>query len=256
MKKIIVVTIVCLSGVVYLFISGKYSEEDYIFFIILLLMFPPALKAYLDYKELNSREHNFPIFVRDLTLNIKTGMEPVKSIILLKDNDYGALSRDIKLLSSNLSLGVSIKQALKIMADNTKSKRIKRAISIISGSIKAGGRIDDTLTILSAHLINEREMKSEIDSRLFTYQLIFYIIYIIFIAMEYFLLNNILPMMNKSGFYVDINFYRVLMLKSTLLLGFCMGITGGKLTKGSVAAGFPNVLIMLVIGYVLHKTIV
>jgi pilus assembly protein TadC len=48
--------------------------------------------------QLSNKKNNYPIFVRDLTLNVKTGMEPVKAIILLEENDYGALSDDVKLL--------------------------------------------------------------------------------------------------------------------------------------------------------------
>ena len=48
--------------------------------------------------QLSNKKNNHPIFVRDLTLNVKTGMEPVKAIILLEENDYGALSDDVKLL--------------------------------------------------------------------------------------------------------------------------------------------------------------
>lgn len=259
MRRMVLVTALYLSGALYflyLLILEKRYDEDYVFFLFLLLIFPLALKSFLNYRQLSGKERYFPIFVRDLTLNIKTGMEPVKAISLLKDNDYGALSSDVKLLASNLNHGVTLEQSLDVMAVNTKSRRIKRAISVISGAMRAGGGIEEMLTILSANLIHEREMKSEIDSKLFTYQLIFYIIFIVFIFMNYFLLNNILPMMDKSGFSVDENFYRTLMFRSTLLLAIFLGIIGGKLTKGSIAGGVPNVFFLVIIGYILHKTII
>jgi pilus assembly protein TadC len=209
----------------------------------------------LDYRRLSSKEKHFPVFVRDLTLNIKTGMEPVKAIYMLEDNDYKALNDDVKLLASNLKLGVPVDQALDVMAGNTRSRRIKRSISMISGAIRAGGGIEEILTILSAFLINDREMKSEIGSKLFTYQLIFYIIFIIFISMNYFLINNIFPMMGKSGFSVDVDFYSALMFRSTMLLGIFMGMVGGKLTKGSIAGGVPDVFLLVITGYVLNRTI-
>lgn len=253
----LLITALCLCGAFYfaylLILEGL--KDDHIFFLSLLLLFPLALKFFLDYRLLYSKEKNFPVFVQDLALNIKTGMQPVKAIILLKDNDYGALSSDVKLLASNLNLGTPVDKALEAMAGNIKSTRIKRAISMISGAIRAGGRIEEVLTILSAYLINDREKKSEIDSKLFTYQLILYIVFIIYIAMNYFLLNNIFPIMKTSGFSVDESFYRALMFRSTLLLGVFMGITGGKLTKGSIAAGVPSVFLLLTIGYILHKTI-
>lgn len=259
MRRLLLVTALCVCGAVYflyLLVMERRYDEDYVFFLFLFLVFPPALKCFLDYRWLSGKEEYFPVFVRDLTLNIKTGMEPVKAISLLRDNDYGALSSDVRLLASNLAHGVTVEQALGVMAANIKSRRIKRALSVISGAMRTGGRVEEMLTLLSANLIQEREMKSEIDSKLFTYQLIFYIIFIVFISMNYFLLNNILPMMNKSGFNVDENFYRTLMFRSTLLLAVFLGLTGGKLTKGSIAAGVPKVFFLIIIGYILHKTII
>lgn len=256
MKKMHLLTALCLCGafyLLYLLIEGKRSGDDYAFFIFILLLFPFSLNLFLDYYQLSSKERNFPIFVRDLAFNVKTGMEPVRAIILLKDNDYGALSGEVKLLASNLKLGVSVDKALESTIGNTKSKRIKRSISIISGSMRAGGEFDKMLMILSAYLTRDREIKSEIKSELFTYQLIFYIVFIIFISINYFLLKNILPMMNTSGFSVDVNFYETLMFRTTLLLGVSMGIVGGKLAKGSIAGGLPDAFLLSIIGYVLNK---
>jgi len=256
MKKMIPLTALCLCGAFYLgylLVTKRVAGDDYIFFMCILLLLPVSLTAFLNYRRLSGKEDNYPIFVRDLTLNIKTGMEPVKAIILLKDNDYGTLSEDVQLLASNLKLGVPVEEALDVMAVNTGSRKIKRTVSVISGAIRTGGEIKDVLTMLSAYLINEREMKSEINSKLFTYQLIFYIIFVIYIAMNYFLISNILPMMNESGFNVDLEFYRTLMFRSTMLLGLFMGMVSGKVTKGSIAGSVPNVFLLLVVGYVLSR---
>ncbi len=258
MNKMIPVTAVCLCSafcLLYLLVSGKVSGDDYVFFIFLLLLLPLSLKGFLDYRRLSSKEKNYPIFVRDLTLNIKTGMEPVKAIVMLEDNDYGALGDDVKLLASNLKLGVPMGEALEVMAHNTKSRKIKRTISVISGAVKTGGKIEEVFTILSAYLLNDREMKSEINSKLFIYQLTFFIIYLIFIAMNYFLLSNILPMMGKSGFPVDEDFYGMLMFRSTMLLGVFMGMVAGKLTKGSIAGGVPNIFLLVIIGWGLNRAV-
>ncbi|HJH32643.1 MAG TPA: hypothetical protein C5S50_10840 [Methanosarcinaceae archaeon] len=258
MNKMIPVTAFCLCGafcLMYLLVSGKVSGDDYIFFMLLLLLLPFSLKGFLDYRQVSSKEKNYPVFVRDLTLNIKTGMEPVRAIVMLEDNDYGALGNDVKLLASNLKLGVPLGEALEIMAKNTKSRKIKRTISVISGAVKTGGRIEEVFTILSAYLLNDREMKSEINSKLFTYQLMFFIIYIVFIAMNYFLYNNILPMMGESGFPVDVDFYGMLMFRSTMLLAVFMGLVSGKLAKGSIAGGVPNVFLLVSIGWVFNRTL-
>ena len=258
MRKMIAITALCMCGafyLLYLLLVEKRTGDDYIFFILVLLLFPLSLKSFLDYRRLSSKENNFPVFVRDLTLNIKTGMEPVKAIFLLEDNDYGAMCDDVKLLASNLRLGVPVDQAFDVMAGNTKSRKIKRGISMISGAIRSGGEIEEILTILSAFLINDREVKSEISSKLFTYQLIFYIIFIIFITLNYFLLQNIFPMMGKSGFSVDVDFYDTLIFRSTMLLGIFMGMVSGKLTKGSIAGGVPDIFLLITIGYVLNRTI-
>jgi archaellum biogenesis protein FlaJ (TadC family) len=163
MRKMIAITVLCMCGafyLLYLLLVEKRTGDDYIFFILVLLLFPLSLKSFLDFRRLSSKENNFPVFVRDLTLNIKTGMEPVKAIFLLEDNDYGAMCDDVKLLASNLRLGVPVDQAFDVMAGNTKSRKIKRGISMISGAIRAGGEIEEILTILSAFLINDREVNS------------------------------------------------------------------------------------------------
>ena len=60
-------------------------------------------------------------------------------------------------------------------------------------------------------------------------------------------------MMGKSDFSVDVDFYDTLMSRSTMLPGIFMGMAGGKLTKGSIAGGVPDVFLLITIGYVLGR---
>ena len=62
-------------------------------------------------------------------------------------------------------------------------------------------------------------------------------------------------MMGKSGFSVDVDFYETLIFRSTMLPGIFMGMVAGKLTKGSIAGGVPDIFLLVIIGYVLNRTI-
>jgi hypothetical protein len=57
-------------------------------------------------------------------------------------------------------------------------------------------------------------------------------------------------------FILDVNFYGRLMIGSTMLPGIFMGMVGGKLAKGSIAGGVPDVFLLVIIGWVLHKRMV
>ena len=60
-------------------------------------------------------------------------------------------------------------------------------------------------------------------------------------------------MMGKSGFSVDVDFYETLIFRSTMLPDIFMGLVGGKLTKGSIAGGVPDIFLLIPIGYLLGR---
>ena len=46
-----------------------------------------------------------------------------------------------------------------------------------------------------------------------------------------------------------------LMFRSTMLPGVFMGMVAGKLTKGSIAGGVPNIFLLVIIGWLFFRAV-
>src|SRR6056297_1803271 len=72
------------------------------------------------------KEEMFLEFSRNLVESVKTGTPISKSIINIANKDYGVLSPHIEKLANQISLGIPLNQALKILSKDINNRSISR----------------------------------------------------------------------------------------------------------------------------------
>lgn len=150
MIKIKTTLISLILAIALLLADFVFFSGDKIFYLLLVFAFligSLPLVIYLIKEGKREKENNemFLEFTRNLVESIKTGVPISKSIINLRNKDYGTLSIHIKKLANQISLGIPIQQALETFGKDSESKTIIRALELISQAEKAGGDIGDIL---------------------------------------------------------------------------------------------------------------
>jgi len=223
-------------------------------FIIIALPF--MLSAVSRQNRQKERESKFLEFSRDLVEASKTGTPVVRGIIHLKNRNYGSLSPHIQKLANQLVLGISLRDAFAIFAQETNSPVISRSVDLISEAERAGGNIATVLesVVKSVDQVEtlKKQQKSSVSSLVNQGYLIFMIFIIIMLVLEFRILPLVYDLSSVEGLSIsagtldpgDFSFPLFLMI---VVQSFFAGLVIGKVSEGKIRVGIRHSFILLVI---------
>src|SRR3989344_465925 len=194
MSIIIAIVTITISAIL---LYTKIIESNLLYFLTGISVFiaglPFFISLILESRAEREKEEMFLEFSRDLVENVKAGTPISKSIINIKEKDYGVLSPHIKKLANQISLGISIKLAFETFSRDTRSKTISRAVTIISESEKAGGKIEDILESVAKSISQIEKLRKERRNAMYNLVVQGYIIFFIFIVIILVMEFKVLP---------------------------------------------------------------
>ena len=242
--------------------STSFLFKEFLFFILVIsaiIVSLPFLISFLIYqRNQKEKEEMFLAFSRDLVENVKSGTPIGRSIHNLNNRNYGTLSPHVRKLSSQITLGIPLSNALETFASDTESKVTARSVGLISEAEKAGGKIETVLESV-ANSVNQievlkKERKASVANLVTQGYLIFLVFIIIMLVLEY----KILPLVTdlsipsgETGLNVGIgqrggieNFSAPLFIM-ILIQSFFAGLVIGKISEGSIKQGYKHSFILL-----------
>lgn len=149
---------------------------------LFIVLVPQIFSKYGEYRNLKEMEEKFPTFLRDLTESIRSGMPFHKAIMNTKGNEYGALSKEIKKMSDQLSWGMTLDKVLDKFSYRVKSsKRLYTAVRLVRESYMSGGDVVSTLESVAENSNILEDSEKERKSLLSEYVLLMYGISIVFV---------------------------------------------------------------------------
>ena len=221
------------------------------------------------------KDEMFLEFARNLVESVKAGTPISKSIINIRNKDYGALNPYINKLSNQISMGIPLQNALDTFARDVGSPTISRAVVIISESEKAGGEIEDILESVAMSVAQIEKLRKERRAAMYTLVVQGYIIFFIFIVIMIIMQYKILPIASGLGEGVtnnagdaagiDINMGGIMsgqkatpeelarpFLWLLVIQGFFAGLVIGKLSEGKIKDGLKHSFVLLVIAILIY----
>lgn len=219
------------------------------------------------------KDEMFLEFSRNLVESVRSGTPISKSILNVKNKDFGSLSPYIDKLANQISLGIPLKSALETFARDAASPTINRAVTIISESEKAGGEIEDILESVASSVAQIEKLKKERRSAMYSLVVQGYIIFLIFIVIMLVMQYKILPI--ATGLGVGVNKVDTSMIDGVmddviggqtatpeemarpflwllLVQGFFAGLVIGKISEGQVKYGLKHSFVLLVLALLIY----
>lgn len=235
------------------------------FIAVLPFIFSIALESKI---EIENNEM-FLEFSRNLAESVKSGTPISRSILNVKSKYYGHLTPHVQKLANQISLGIPVKDALKVFASDINNKTITRAINLISEAEKAGGQIEQILDSVAKSVAETEKLKKERRAAIYSLVVQGYIIFLIFIVIMLVLQFKILPMASDFGdmstgdmegfegigagggakFSADELASPFLYL--LLSQGLFAGLIIGKLAEGSIKPGIKHSFMMMILAYLI-----
>ena len=117
----------------------------------------------LEEKRINLIEKFFPSALREIAYLLKSGGTYEYAIRELTSYEYGPLNKELDNVLLRLEQGYNFQESLSIISENVDSPMVKKTISIINDSIKAGASLADILEELSEDM--RKMYKLELDRK-------------------------------------------------------------------------------------------
>lgn len=266
LKKVHYIGIVAAVATLILDLALFLKELNIFYFVCGIALIIGALPFVATFiLESNKEKENNEMFLefsRNLVESVKAGTPISKSIIMLKEKNYGTLTPYIQKLANQIGLGIPVKEALEVFSRDVNSKAITRAITLISEAEKAGGEIEGVLESVAKSIGEIEKLKQERESAVYGVVVQGYIIFFIFIVIMLIMQFKILPMtadisgggesaedigsmgFGGSGPAASPDEIARPMLYLLIVQGLFTGLVIGKLAEGNFKAGFKHSFIM------------
>jgi len=261
----VAIAVVLISGIFFLL---EYIESNLFYFLFgisfLIAGFPFFVSLIIESNVTQEKDEMFLEFSRDLVENVKAGTPISRSIINLKTKDYGSLSPYIQKLANQISLGIPVQTSFETFARDVESRTVRRAVSIISESEKAGGDIGNVLESVAKSVSQVDKLKKERRAAMFNLIVQGYIIFFIFIVIMLVMEFKVLPIASGLSSGVGSDFGELPVgglignpvspeelaqpfLWLLITQGLFVGLVIGKLSEGRIRDGLKHSFILIVL---------
>ena len=209
-------------------------------------------------KKKNSMEQGVNSFLRDLTEVRKTGLSPEKCIESLSKRDYGAFTKELRKISSEISWGIPVKKVMMDFLKRTRSWMVQLVMFLLVETIDVGGGTIAMIESLARFNNLTQEVEKEKKMSVRPYVMMPYLASILLVA------TTIMMMSFTTGFGAstlggaapkDTSAMTMIFITSVIFHSYLIGIVAGKISEESISAGFKHAAILVVIAVIAAKVI-
>ena len=243
-----------------------FLRNDNLFYLIIgiaaIIGFLPFLIIIMfKTKKQKEEEEMFLEFSRNLLENVRAGTPISRSIIQVRDKNYGHLTPYIQKLANQVAVGIPVKKAFQTFSQDLNNPVISKAVILISEAEEAGGEIQNILESVAKSVSEIERLKKERRAAISTFVVQGYIIFFIFVVIMLVIEFKILPMTagmgGVEGFSKGASMSTEDLSSSFLYLllvqGFFAGLVIGKLTEGRVINGLKHSFLLTIISFLISS---
>jgi flagellar protein FlaJ len=205
-----------------------------------------------------SLESGMTSFLRDLTEVRKTGLSPEKCIESLANRDYGAFTKELRKISSEISWGIPIKRVMTDFLNRTRSWMTQIVMFLLVETIDVGGGTIPMIESLARFNNLTQEVEKEKKMTVRPYIFMPYLAAILLVATTTMMLGfttatiNIVP--NQAS-QTDVSGLTTIFITAVIFHSYIIGIVAGKISEESVSAGFKHAALLVVIAVIAAKLV-
>jgi flagellar protein FlaJ len=223
---------------------------------------PPAIVHGKIAGRKSSIEHGIANFLRDLTETRKTGLSPEKCIENLSGKNYGAFSKELKKMSSDISWGIPMRNVIMDFVKKTRSWMSQIVMFLLLEAVDVGGGTISMIESLARFNNMTQEVEKEKKMSVRPYMLIPYFAAILLVATTLMTLIFTTQTVNMADTgtgagvgAVDIDFLTLIFTVSVITHCYLIGLVAGKISEESLAAGFKHSALLVLLAIVASKVV-
>ena len=230
---------------------------------LLLIMGAPALIEWINNRYLNQVEDYLPLFLRDITNEVQSGVPLMFALENASKREYGPITMPLRRTMNRINITSDIESSLIWFGDQLVLPQAKRLSLILIEAYSTGGVVTDILeatneifTVLSKH-------KSDREGLTNPYLYIVYLGTVVFLIISWVMHTKFLIPLSEisldpniqatglvSGLF-NVDYYWAILFWAAVIESIVGGLLGGKIKYGSLSKGlsYASVLLFLTIAF-------
>jgi flagellar protein FlaJ len=220
---------------------------------------PPAIVHQKIAGRKASMEKGISNFLRDLTETRKTGLSPEACISNLSDRDYGAFSKELQKMSSDIGWGIPMRNVIMSFVKKTKSWMSQIVMFLLLEAVDVGGGTISMIESLARFNNMTQEVEKEKKMSVRPYMIMPYFGAILLVSTTLmtllFTTNTIAMGGETAASSANIDNLSLIFTVSVITHCYLIGLVCGKISEESLAAGFKHAAILVLIAIVASKVV-
>jgi len=248
-----------------------FSEEmisgvDFLVFGVLLAIGPVGFYNHLKEKKRKDIEDQLPDFLREISSSTASGMTVFDAIKSVSIGEHGRLTPELQRMSSQLSWGISVKDALDNFAKKIKTNSVKRMVITINKALEIGGNTSAVFDAAAREMEQVKRVEQQRKAEMSMYSIVIFISFFVFLAVILIIDNTIFQaifdlqdeMAGQAIGNMRIADIDHVLLKN-MFFSFIMvqsiggGLLGGFMTDGNLSSGVRYGFILVLVSFFIFK---
>jgi flagellar protein FlaJ len=220
---------------------------------ILSLVFP-----YLFYRSIvvgrrTKLDSLFTNFLLDLGSIMETKISLMQAVSSVSKRDYGALTKYLKKLNTEISWGMPFLDAFIKMGRETKSKLVDKSVSVVVSTFVSGGDLKKIFNAIGHHTREIMKIKDRIRSTTRVTTMTCYMIFFCLLFTVVMIQKTFMPTFADMG--VNIEGLSNLIFHMLLIQSMFAGLVTGQMAENNVFTGVKHSAILIAITIVVFTLI-
>ena len=226
---------------------------------LIVSVVPPAIVHQKIAGRKASMERGISNFLRDLTETRKTGLSPEACISNLSDRDYGAFSKELKKMSSDIGWGIPMRNVIMDFVKKTKSWMSQIVMFLLLEAVDVGGGTISMIESLARFNNMTQEVEKEKRMSVRPYMIMPYFAAILLVAttlMTLLFTTNTMALGGEaSTASTNTDFLTLIFTVSVITHCYLIGLVCGKISEESLSAGFKHSAFLVLIAIIASKVV-
>jgi flagellar protein FlaJ len=283
--KIILGISLAISGLLFfigiLFFTGVLRVEgealtgfDFMTFGLLTTIGPIGFYNHVIAKRKKEIEEQLPDFLREISSATSSGMTIFDAIISSSQGDHGRLTYELNMMSSQLSWGIPVSEALENFAKRINTPYVKRIVVTINKALEIGGNTPAVFEAAAKEIDQVKLVEEQRRAEMSLYSIVIFISFFVFLAViliidktifaEFARLQESTSQMTgasvPTGFSamnknIDMEALKNTFFTFVLVQSVGGGLLGGFMMDGKLSSGVRFGFVLILITYFVFKLV-
>ena len=226
-----------------------YQAHIFVAAGVMVGMIAPAFILILQDMRRNEIDKALPRVLEEISEGLMSGMTLIEAIEEASRRDYGWISRELKILTSQMSWGVPIEKAFDNFADRIGTDMAQKTTSLLLSAIELGGDLRTTFLSTADFLRKMLEARDDRNEEMRPYLTIIYVTLIVFLAMMIMLYSSLNQLLGIQSPIVKVMMtkeqLKILLYDLAIMEAGFGGLIAAKLSSGSIWPGLKHSIIMI-----------